>query len=462
MSMERRDQQNLNLVFSTQSVSNSRENGQKDLTQFETRESWKTRISFKAQDKSCTFSNLMKHINTDVLHEAFKAIGGKKALGVDQVSKSAYGKNLNENLENLSMKIQNGSYRPLPKREVLIPKSNGKMRPIAIASFEDKLVDWCAGAILTEIYEPLFIRNSFGYRPKKSAHGAIEASYSSLENGERENVVEIDFSNFFNTIPHKKLMKILEKRIADKRFLGLIRRLLTGEILKSTGEKIVSEVGTPQGGIASPILANIYLNEVLDQWFLENYASYNNIIVRYADDAVFFFKRKDDATKFMTALKVRVENYGISLNEEKTQQLTLGKKDRGSFNFLGFTFYRGKQGKRKILKIKTQKEKLIKGISEFYDWIKSNRNRMKLSELWKIAKSKIIGHLNYYGYAMNNLKINHFYFEVKDALFKWLNRRSQKRSYTIEGFEERIRNFPLMVNVESCKLKQLGRSFGRI
>jgi group II intron reverse transcriptase/maturase len=462
MSMERRDQQNLNLVFGTLSASNSRAKGQKDLTQFETRESWKTRISFKAQDKRCTFSNLMKHINIDVLHEAFKAIDGKKALGVDQVSKSAYGKNLNENIEILAMKIQNGSYRPLPKREVLIPKSNGKMRPIAIASFEDKLVDWCAGAILTEIYEPLFIRNSFGYRPRKSAHGAIEACYSSLENGSRENVVEIDFSNFFNTIPHNKLMRILEKRIADKRFLGLVRRLLTGEILKSTGETIASVVGTPQGGIASPILANIYLDEVLDQWFLENYASYNNIIVRYADDAVFFFKSKDDATKFTTELKARVESYGISLNEEKTQQLTLGKKDRGSFNFLGFTFYRGKQGKRKILKIKTQKEKLIKGINEFYDWIKSNRNRMKLSELWKIAKAKIIGHLNYYGYAMNNLKINHFYFEVKDALFKWLNRRSQKRSYTIEGFEERIRNFPLMGIVESSKWKQLGRSFGRI
>jgi RNA-directed DNA polymerase len=462
MSMERRDQQNLALIEGTQSVFNSRVNGQKELTQFETSESWKIRISLKAQNKNCTFSNLMKHINIDVLHEAFEAINGKKALGVDQVSKSAYGKNLNENLEILAMKIQNGSYRPLPKREVLIPKSNGKMRPIAIASFEDKLVDWCAGAILTEIYEPLFIRNSFGYRPKKSAHGAIEACYSSLENGSRENVVEIDFSNFFNTIPHKKLMKILEKRIADKRFLGLVRRLLTGEILKSTGETIVSDVGTPQGGIASPILANIYLNEVLDQWFIENYASYNNIIVRYADDAVFFFKGKDDAANFMTALKARVESYGISLNEEKTQQLTLGKKDRGSFNFLGFTFYRGKQGKRKILKIKTQKEKLIKGINEFYDWIKSNRNRMKLSELWKIAKAKIIGHLNYYGYAMNNLKINHFYFKVKDALFKWLNRRSQKRSYTIEGFEERIKNFPLMLTVESNKLKQLGRSFGRI
>ena len=141
MPIERRDQQNLDLVEGTQSVSNSSTTGQKELTQFETSESWKTRISFRAQDKNCTFSNLTKHINVEVLREAFKAINGKKALGVDQISKSAYGKNLDENLENLAMRIQRGTYRPIPKREVLIPKANGKMRPIAIASFEDKLVD---------------------------------------------------------------------------------------------------------------------------------------------------------------------------------------------------------------------------------------------------------------------------------------------------------------------------------
>ena len=257
----------------TQSTYNSRSNGQNGFTLSETKQTWKIRISLKAQNKTCVFSNLMKHINRDVLIEAFDAIDGKKALGVDQISKSAYGKNLEENISNLLKRIANGSYRPLPKREVLIPKQNGKMRPIAIASFEDKLVDWCVGAILTEIYEPLFIRNSFGYRPRKSAHQAVEACYHSLENGNRPNVLEIDFSNFFNTIPHKKLMKILEKRVADKRFLGLVRRLLTGEILKSSGMISATEVGTPQGGIASPILANIYLNEVLDQWFLKNYSS---------------------------------------------------------------------------------------------------------------------------------------------------------------------------------------------
>lgn len=460
MFTERRDQQGLNLTHNTPSAYNRRQKGQSANSTENA--NWQIRISLKAQDKNCVFTNLMKHINKDTLTEAFNAINGKKAKGVDNVTKSEYGKNLDENIANLHTRIANGSYKPLPKREVLIPKQNGKTRPIAIASFEDKLVDWCVGAILTEVYEPLFIRNSFGYRKNKSAHGAVEASYYSLENGTRSNVIEIDFSNFFNTIPHKKLVRILEKRIADKRFIGLIYRLLTGEILKCTGEKVTGEIGTPQGGIASPILANIYLNEVIDQWFVQNYSSYNNIIVRYADDAVFFFKAENDAKDFISALQKRIAEYGISLNEAKTRIFKLDKSSHDSFNFLGFTFYRGKQHRKNILKIKTQKERLIKAIEDFYQWIKSNRNRMKLSELWSIAKSKITGHLNYYGYWMNNLKISHFYTQAWKSLFKWLNRRSQKRSYTADGFKERIKNFPLMASFDKIKWKRLGRSFGKI
>ncbi len=458
--MEPRDQQNLDLIKNTPSAYNRGQKGQSAISP--EMASWQIRISLKAQNKTCVFTNLMKHINADTLKEAFKAINGKKALGVDKITKSEYGKNLDENLCELVKRIANGSYRPLPKREVLIPKPNGKTRPIAIASFEDKLVDWCVGTILNEAYEPLFIRNSFGYRKNKSAHGAVEASYYSLENGTRSNVIEIDFSNFFNTIPHKKLMRILEKRIADKRFLGLIYRLLTGEILKSTGDQIKSDIGTPQGGIASPVLANIYLNEVVDQWFIENYSSYNNIIVRYADDAVFFFKEEIDAKEFMLALQKRVSEYGIYLNEEKTRILKLNKQSHDSFNFLGFTFYRGKQRKRNILKIKTEKVKLKRAIEEFYAWIKANRNRMKLKVLWSLAKAKITGHLNYYGYWMNNLKVHHFYNEAWKSLYKWLNRRSQKRSYTVEGFNERVKNFPLMESSDKIKWKNIGRSFGRI
>ena len=266
------------------------------------------RISLRAQDKSSVFQNLLTHINVESLTEAFNALDGSKALGVDGVSKKAYQKNLQTNLEDLVGRIKRGVYRPRPKREVLIPKSNGKVRPIAIACFEDKLIDWVLGKILTEIYEPCFIKTSFGFRENHSCHQAIEASYYNLKDDKRSNVVEIDFSNFFNTIPHKKLMEIVNKKIKDVKFRAIIRRCLQSETIHADGVKRRGTRGTPQGGIMSPILANLYLNEVVDQWFKANYNKHNCKIVRYADDAVFFFKNEDEAKEFLPAFKKRREN----------------------------------------------------------------------------------------------------------------------------------------------------------
>ncbi len=459
MSKEQRDRQNLTLVTDTCNTlcsddsRHSRNQAYEDW--FQSR--W-TRIGYAAQDKTLVFSNLMTHVNEDSLMEAFKALEGSKALGVDGISKSKYGKNLEVNLKALSERVQRGTYRPQPKREVLIPKANGKTRPIAITCFEDKLVDWVVSKILTQVFEPLFIKTSFGYRPNKSADDAIKACHYSLCKNTRKHVVEIDFSCFFNTIPHRKLMKVLRKRISDRRFKGLIGRFLKGELITHEGNRLPNEIGTPQGSVMSPALANIYLNEVIDQWFLRNHSLFSNVIVRYADDAIFFFEREGNAVKFLNDLKQRVEQFGLRLNEDKTHILKIEKKNHKQFNFLGFTFYWGKQGSRCILKIKTQKEKLIKSIMEFTQWIKNIRNQEKLKEIWALARSKVQGHINYFGYQMNALKLNHFYQEVIKALFKWLNRRSQKRSYSMEGFHERLRNFPLMKPLAEMKLKQLGWS----
>jgi RNA-directed DNA polymerase len=453
MLMERRDQQNSNLTHGTRPVCNDG-NGGHELAAKEVGR-W-VRIGSRAARQETAFNNILTHINVDSLREAFNAQDGTKALGVDGISKKAYGKGLESNLKDLETRIQRGTYRPKAKKEILIPKADGKTRPISIACFEDKLVDWCVAKIITTIYEPMFITNSFGYRPGRSCDGAIRATHKAIGNNDRPYVVEIDFKSFFNTISHRKLTKILGKKIKDRGFMGLIGRFLEGEILHAQGETLPSMVGTPQGSIMSPVLANVYLNEVIDQWFVRKYGTYKNTMVRYADDGVFFFKKKEDAENFMADLRNRVQEFDLTLNEEKTKIVEMTKKTAGQFNFLGMTFYWGKLGSRRGLKVKTQKEKLIRGIAELHSWVKANRNKLKLKDLWRIAKSKITGHMNYYGYLMNVPKLNHFYREAVLALFKWINRRSQKRSYTWEGFAERLKNLPLMESLDKQKLKQLG------
>lgn len=417
------------------------------------------RIGSRALEKDVVFNNLLTHINVETLNEAFHALDGKKAAGIDGITKAQYGKKLEKNLKELVRRIHRGSYKPQVRREKLIPKSDGKKRPIAIACFEDKLVEWVISQLLTIIYEPLFIRNSFGFRPNKSAHEALKAVYLSLKDNNRPHVVEIDFASFFNTIPHKGIMKTLNQRISDKRFKGLIGRFLKGGLLEQSGNVTIPTVGTPQGGVMSPVLANIYLNEVLDQWFLENYASYSNIIVRYADDAVFFFKKKATADAFLKDLQTRVQRFGLTLHMEKTHTVDFHRSQNNDFDFLGFTIYWGEKKKyrKRPLKFKTRKKSLHKKMQEFDGWIKAKRSAMKLAELWKKAGEKLKGHYSYFGLWTNYPKLHHFYTEAIKSLFKWLNRRSQKHSYDWAAFKRRLENLPLPKPPHTQDLKCFGR-----
>ena len=285
--------------------------------------------------------------------------------------------------------------------------------------------------VITAIYEPTFIETSYGFRAKLSADHAIKYSHKILRRGQHSYTVEIDFKSYFNTIPHRRLMKILSQRIKDHRLLRLIVRLLKGGILHQSGQQMTPTIGTPQGGITSPVLANIYLHTVLDQWFRENFKGQH--MVRYADDAVFFFSTEEKAKHFLEQLQERVQRYGLTLHPEKTKMLRMNKASKKSFDFLGFTFYWKKSNNRRTLMVKTQKDRLRKAMKEFYKWVKDKRNKIKLQYLWKLAKSKIEGYLNYFGYRINIGSCYKYVQEAKRAMYKWINRRSQKPSYTWEG-----------------------------
>lgn len=425
--------------------------------------SW-LRIGLAAQDKKKVFTNLFDHFKVENLRQAFHALDGSKALGIDGVSKRQYAKELDNNLKDLETRLHKGTYRPQAKREVLIPKANGKTRPIAISSFEDKIVEWVLAKLLELAFEPLFIRNSFGFRPRKSAHDAIKASYLTLKDNKRPHVVEIDLANFFNTVSHKKLMEVVQLRIKDRRMSGLIARFLKTGIMRF-GKIENSPVGTPQGGVMSPILANIYLNFVLDQWFLENHASQDAVIVRYADDAIFMFSKEEDAKRFKAELAERFKAFKLQLNEEKTRTIDFNKGAGNVFHFLGFTFFWGRRKfkRRSSLKIKTEKAQVFKKVQNFKDWIKVTRSKLSTKEIWNIVASKLRGHYNYYGIQYNGERLYLLYYhQVIRSLFKWLNRRSQRKSFTWEKFKRKLQHNPLPLPPKTNHLKRIdGRTYAK-
>lgn len=403
--------------------------------------------------------NIFHNFNAGNLKEGFKALDGTKARGIDNVSKKDYGKNLDSNIEKLLTRLHDGSYVPRPKREILIPKANGKMRPIAIACLEDKIAEKVAAEILTSIYEPIFVNASYGFRPNRSCHHAVNRTQEILEIKNAFNfVVEIDLANFFNTVNHRILMRLLKKKISNKKFLSLIHRMLTGKIESSDGETVIPYVGTPQGGVVSPILANIFLHYAIDEWFGENYGKVARM-VRYADDGIFFFKTQPDAESFLLELKKRLSEFKLELNDDKTKIVNMSKDSNEVFDFLGFTFYRGRKRKSRgrLVHVKTSNTKINKSIDEFTSWIKISRSRFSTKMIIKKVNAKLRGHYNYFGYWCNRNNLYRFYCEVNKVLFKWLNRRSQLKSLTVLKFENSITKH-LRLPPEIINLKPIGRN----
>lgn len=414
----------------------------------------------KADRTDRKVQNLASYINVESLKAMHKKMDAKKAVGIDKVTKEEYEKNLNENLESLVAKMKSGAYKPHPSRRVYIPKDNkGKVRPLGISSYEDKLVEAVIAEILTQVYEPKFYDFSYGFRPSRSCHMAVREVIKDVQLYKTSWVVEADIKGFFDHVSHEWLIKMLEHDIADKKFISIIEKFLEAGIMDNGIYSDTIE-GTPQGNGASPMLANIFLHYVLDNWFdvvVRRHSNGECYIVRYADDFICCFQYPNDAEWFVRNLRQRFAKYGLSLAEEKTKILEFGRyaarkrAERGlgkpeTFDFLGFTFYCSMNTERTFYrcKVKTSRKKLGNKIRAMKEWIRNHRN-MPLEWLFKKVNEKLRGHYQYYGVTDNIVECKRFLRQTTWYLYKYLNRRSQKRSYNHETFfNGLLKTFPLV------------------
>lgn len=406
-----------------------------------------TRINQIAKGKeNIIFTSVYHIIDKELLKECFDELGGNKAVGIDKITKDEYRVNLYQNLDNLVNRLKIKKYKPMPSRRVYIPKTNGKLRSLAIANFEDKIVQLALKKILEAIFEPRFSNNMYGFRPWKSCHDALAQVSYDIEWNYTSYVVEADIKGFFDNINHDKLIKCLKLHIKDTNLLILVRKFLQAGILDKEKFCII-EYGTPQGSIVSPILANIYIYYSLIKWFDENIKSKSRgfaSIINYADDFICCFQNKDEAQYFyQVQLPTRLKVVGLELAEDKTRLIEFGrfaikntKKNKpDTFDFLGFTHYcsTNRNGKFRV-KRKTSRKKFNKKLKEFNNWCKDNRT-LPIEEIMNTVKRKLIGHYNYFGITDNYHSICKFYYRFLQILFKWLNRRSQRKSYTSEEFK---------------------------
>jgi group II intron reverse transcriptase/maturase len=390
----------------------------------------------------------------EALRCCFERLDGKKAIGVDQVSKEEYGRNLRTNLEDLVERMKRMAYRPQPVKEVLIPKDGkpGATRPLGISTFEDKLVQKRMQELLESIYEPLFWECSYGFRPKRGCHDAIKALRAYLDKEEVETVIDVDLANFFGSIDHQMMLDTLRMKIKDKKFLRYVSRLLKAGIL-SQGELRMNEEGTVQGSCTSPVLANIVAHYVIDTWLEETVTPLMNGPVRafrYADDLVICFRFKKDANRVKEVLGKRLEKYKLKLNEDKTKMVSFSKRamqqgiKQESFNFLGFTFYLGRSKRGVVIpKLKTEGKRFRSKLKKVNEWAKKVRNKAPLKVIWKAFCMKLRGHLQYYGVSFNSTHVSSFLYRAVRIMFKWLNRRSQRKSFNWETFELFLKRYPV-------------------
>ena len=381
-----------------------------------------------------------------VLIECWKDINKSAAKGVDGVSAKTYALNLEGNVHLVVEQLKAKRYRAQHVRRHNIPKEGDKVRPLGIPVVEDKLLQLGVAKILEAIYEQDFLPCSYGYRPGVSAHAAVDSIQATLQFGSYNRVVEADIKGYFDNIDHDWLMKMLALRIDDKPFLLLIRKWLKAGVLELSGHVVDPEKGSPQGGVISPILANIYLHYALDLWFekvVKKHCQKNANLWRYADDWVCAFEREEDAQWFFDVVAERLKKFKLELSPEKTHSIAFSRAlgSGPSFEFLGFEFRWGwaRNGKPH-LKRRTSPKKFGKSVKAFTDWCRKSRN-MPIRLLLKKLGQKLQGYYNYYGVVGNSDELSRYGYVTRGILHKWLNRRSQSRSYNWHGFHELLKDF---------------------
>jgi len=409
-----------------------------------------------ASNPKMVFTSLYHLINEDLLRECHKEMDGKKATGVDDVTKAEYEANLDENLKDLVERLKKKSYKPQPSLRVYISKGGGKFRPLGMAAYEDKLVQSALSRILMAVYEPKFTDSMYGFRPNRGQHDALREVTRLIEKGKTSYVVDADIKSYFNSLEHDKIIELVRFRLADPNILWLIKKMLKAGVVED-GKWQPTEIGTEQGNLASPVIANIYMLYTLALWVelrFKGTCRGESGLVIYADDFIATFQYKEDAERFLAEVADRFATVGLELEPSKTRLVEFGRfaegdrKKRGAgkpetFDFLGFTHYCSKSEKGWFrVKRKTSKKKMRTKLAEMNLWIKDNRH-LRLKDLTDELNLKLRGHYQYYGVTDNFKSINNYWHKTLWMLFKWLNRRSQRPSYTWSGFEEMMKVFPL-------------------
>jgi len=414
------------------------------------------------------FTGLYRLLNEAFLMECWQEMNKNSASGIDGMSPKQFGENLEEEVSRIVQALKSKSYRAPKIRRKMIPKGDGKFRPLGIPTIGDKLVQKGVSKILESIYEQDFLDSSYGYRKGIQIHEAIQEINNSVVKEGFRWVLEADIKGFFENLDHEWMRRMLQERVADESLIRLIGKWMKVGIVEEGGKEIHPEAGTPQGGIISPILANLYLHYVLDLWFekrMKRRLQGRARLFRYADDFIVLFEEEQDARNFKMALEERLHSFGLDLAEDKTRIVELQKnKGKGEFDFLGFTFRWGKSRKGyATLKRETARSRLRKAVDRFNEWCRNYRS-FGNNEIIERVKRMFLGHRNYYGLRGNSRQVNTYFYLCRRILYRWINRRSQKRSMNWSEFNRWIKNNKLneIKAIKPEKRETLGELFERL